>query len=78
MAENQRVYTRRKIKVIKNLEGVFKKYQPEVGGIYEGEVVKSPGNRIGWRNSEFCVINILDKKIVLRKGEYEIMEDINE
>lgn len=65
------------IKVIKEVLDIFQKYQPKVGKIYDAELspqaVKRFDNRWGSGKMEFCVINVLDKKIVLRKGEYEIV-----
>ena len=41
-------------------------YRPEVGMVYDaqkGETVR--------HNKDFVVVDILDKRIVLRKGDYE-------
>ena len=64
------------VKVIKEVLDIFQKYQPKVGKIYDAEL--SPSNSKCGRyylggKREFCVVNVLDKKIVLRKGEYEIV-----
>lgn len=65
------------VKVIKEVLDIFQKYQPKVGKIYDAELSPQAGkrfdNRWGSGKMEFCVINVLDKKIVLRKGEYEIV-----
>lgn len=63
------------IKVIKDAEGVFPEYMPEVGKVYEAKYVPRSRRHNGTGNGEFCVINILDKKIVLRSGEYELVEE---
>lgn len=57
-----------KIKAIKPLPGVYVKYQPEVGKIYDAEYCTI-------RQSAICIINILDKRIVLRQDEFEIVEE---
>ena len=59
-----------KVRIIQHLPGVYPKYQPEIGRIYDAEHGKSSK----YQNSETCVIDILDKRIALRKGEYEIVE----
>lgn len=65
------------IKVIKELLEIFPEYQPKVGQIYDAELSPQAGKRFdntwGSGKMEFCVITVLDKKIVLRKGEYEIV-----
>lgn len=64
-----------KVKIIKPLNGVFAEYQPVVGGVYDAIY----NNRITshkWNShSCTCIIDVKDKKICLRKGEYEILED---
>ena len=66
-----------KIKVIKEVTDIFPKYRPQVGQVYDAVV--SPGYNASGRKSrwsgkaEFCVIDVLDKRIALRKGEYEIV-----
>lgn len=64
------------IKVIKEVDDIFTKYQPKVGQIYDAELspatIRSGGH--GNHKPEFCIVNVLDKKIALRKGEYEIVQ----
>lgn len=58
----------------KALEGVFPEYQPEIGKVYEAEYV--PSKKYGKSkptNAAFCVVTIRDKRIILRKGEFEIV-----
>ena len=55
-----------KIKVVKEVLSIYAMYRPEVGKIYDalrGESVR--------HQKDFVVLDILDKKIILRKGEYE-------
>lgn len=58
-----------KVKAIKELAGVFPKYQPVIGKIYDGKYRRSPAGE-----GSFCIIPILDKQIVMRSGEYEIVD----
>lgn len=64
-----------KVKVLCPLPGVYPEYQPEVGKIYDADYRKVNHRTSGQVNGPVCVINILDKRICLRKGEYEIVED---
>jgi hypothetical protein len=59
-----------KIRAIKELPGVYLKYQPVIGKIYDGVYRQSASNV-----ASFCVIPILDKMIVLRNGEFEVIDD---
>lgn len=66
---------KRKIRVTKLIREIFPKYRPQPGEIYDAEY--SPARRevkchyAG--KGEFAVIDILDKRIVLRRGEFEIV-----
>lgn len=61
------------IRVIKAPEGVLPELMPEVGRIYRAtKSVRRPGVQ---QFTEFCWIELKDKKIVLRKGEYEIVAE---
>ena len=64
-----------KIRVVKEVTDIFPEYRPEVGKVYEARY--KPRTREKWLSSvpEFCVIDILDKQIVLRSGEFEIVEE---
>jgi hypothetical protein len=65
-----------KVKVIREALDIFPEYRPKVGTVYDAEY--SPGRWIPRKNyagkAEFAVVNILDKRIVLRKGEFEIVK----
>ena len=61
------------IRVIKAPEGVLPELMPEVGAVYRAQKsVRRPGNQ---QYPEFCWIEMKGKKIVLRKGEYEIVAE---
>lgn len=61
-----------KVKILQSLPGVYPKYQPEIGKIYDAEY--RPVEKRGTSScSAVCLIDILDKRIALRKGEYEIV-----
>lgn len=62
---------KRKIKVVRDIP-VFTKYRPLVGKIYDA--VYSPAYAVNSNGKgEFCVIDVLDKKIILRAGEFEVV-----
>lgn len=54
------------------LPDVFSHLQPVPGAIYDAEYVRPPS--VGSGNfKDFCVINVNDKKIVMRRGEFVII-----
>lgn len=58
-----------KIRVIKEVIDIFPEYIPKVGMVYDA-IYRNPRRIM----TEFCVIDVLDKRIVLRRGEFEIVE----
>lgn len=61
------------IRVTKAPEGVLPELMPEVGAVYRAQKsVRRPGVQ---QFAEFCWIELKGKKIVLRKGEYEIVAE---
>lgn len=63
-----------KVKILSPLPEVFPSYQPTVGQVYDASY-HSSSRRGKSTASEVCLIDVKDKKIALRKGEYEIVED---
>jgi hypothetical protein len=59
-----------KIKVLKELEGVWARYQPEVGKVYDADFAHNRGVKA----REVAVIDINGKKILLRWHEFEVVE----
>lgn len=61
------------IRVVKEPAGVLPELMPEVGAVYRAtKSVRRPGVQ---QFAEFCWIEMKGKKIVLRKGEYEIVAE---
>lgn len=58
-----------KVKCIKHLEGVYPYLQPEIGKGYEAEYFWPR-----YKTAETAVIDISGKKIIMRRGEFEIVE----
>lgn len=61
------------IRVVKEPTGVLPELMPEVGRVYRAtKSVRGPNTQ---QFAEFCWIELKGKKIVLRKGEYEIVAE---
>jgi hypothetical protein len=65
-----------KVRILCALPEVYPKYQPKVGEVYEAYYKKTQFRSGGKAYNPVCVIEVLDKKICLRKGEYEILEGL--
>lgn len=64
-----------KVRILKPLAGVYPKYQPKVGGIYDA-IYKNERYKKNRRSRyTVCIITVLDKKICLKKDEYERVEE---
>lgn len=64
-----------RIRIVKELDGVYPQYQPKVGTVYNAEYVESKNKRR--KVPAVCVVNICSKKIIVRKNEYEIVGELN-
>lgn len=60
-----------KIRITKEIDGLYPQYQPKVGKVYHAEYIEPTYTY--QKGSAICVVNILDKRIILRKGEFEIV-----
>lgn len=60
--------SRVKIRVTRDVQKIFEEYRPKVGEIYDAEYSDPKKFK-----TEFCVVDIGDKRIVLRKGEFEVV-----
>lgn len=65
------VRTKCKLKIIKEVEGVYPKYSPQVGKIYDGEYVDTSKEYKPY--PPVCIVTICGKRIVVRKNEFEIV-----
>ena len=69
-----------KIRIIRPLNGVYPKYQPAVGKIYDVTLypaMKGTNRKSRESCAECVAIDIAGKKIVVRKDEYEMIESVN-
>ena len=60
-----------KIRIIKELEGLYQECQPKVGKIYDAEYIDSSKEYRSY--PPVCIINIAGKRIIVRKNEFEIV-----
>ena len=60
-----------KIRIIKEITDLLPQYQPKVGKIYDAEYREATQKCKPL--PAICVIDMLGKKIMIRKGEYEIV-----
>ena len=65
-----------KVRILCHLPEVYTKYQPKVGEIYDAYYRKETQRKNGKVYAPVCYIEVLDKKICLKKGEYEIVEGV--
>lgn len=59
-----------KIKVIKEILELWPECRPDVGKVYDANYVKGTG-----KAGDVAVIDLAGKKILLRKKEFEIVDD---
>ena len=62
-----------KIRIIKDIEGIVPEYQPKVGTVYDAEYIDSSKEYRSY--PPVCIINIAGKRIIIRKNEFEIVEE---
>ena len=60
-----------RIRVTKEVTDIFPRCRPEVGGIYDA-IYRNPRLNL----AELCVIEVRGMKIILRRGEFEVVEVI--
>lgn len=62
-----------KIRITKEIEGIYQEYCPKFGKIYNAEYIES--NITYQKGHAICVVNIAGKRIIVRENEFEIVED---
>jgi hypothetical protein len=65
----------RKVRVLKYLDGVFPEYQPVVGKVYDAIYNVKHRYKLDSQRTYICIIDVKDKKICLKPGEYELVGD---
>ena len=61
-----------KIRIVKEITDLLPQYQPKVGGVYDARYAEAAYNKYR-PTPAICVIDILGKQIMIRKGEFEIV-----
>lgn len=61
-----------KIRIVKELAGVYPELQPKVGEIYDARYSEAAYNKYR-PTPAICVVEILGKQIMVRKDEFEIV-----
>ena len=65
-----------KVRIIKEIEGVFPEYRPKVGKVYEAEYIDSSKN--SKKFPPVCIVNIAGKRIIVQKKEFEIVGSVKD
>ena len=68
--EQKPKFVKCKIKVIKEILDIWPECRPQVGKVYDAEYVLGTG-----KARDVAVIDLAGKRILLRMGEFEVVED---
>ena len=60
-----------KIRITKEIAGIYPQYQPKIGKTYDAEYIESTYK--GGKCQPICVIDIAGKRIIIRQDEFEIV-----
>lgn len=60
-----------KIRIIKQISGLYPQYVPKVGKIYNAEYIDS--SKAYKSFPPVCIIKMAGKRIIIRKNEFEIV-----
>lgn len=61
-----------KIRITKEIIGLYQQYQPKVGKVYDAEY-KEPYQSFQ-KFPPLCIINIAGKRIIIRQDEFELVK----
>lgn len=64
--------TKCKIRITQDIPDLFPECQPKVGEIYDAEYIASYHSY--QRFKPICIIDVAGKRIIVREGEFEILE----
>ena len=64
---------KRKIRIIKEILGIYPQYQPKLGKVYFAEYIESTTCAVR-KAAPICVINMAGKRVIVRRDEFEIVE----
>lgn len=60
-----------KIRITKEIAGLFPECRPKVGKVYDAEYIDS--SKAYKKFPPVCILNIAGKRIIVRKDEFEIV-----
>lgn len=60
-----------KIRITKDIAGLYPQYKPKVGKIYDAEFIES--TCVTRKAPPVCIVDIAGKRIIVRKDEFEIV-----
>lgn len=60
-----------RIRIIKEICDIFPAFRPKLGNLYDAEYIDS--SKAYKSFPPVCIVNIAGKRIIIRKGEYEIV-----
>lgn len=61
-----------KIRITKEITGLFPQCCPKVGKVYDAEYIETTNRQI--KRPPICVVDILGKRIIVRQDEFELVE----
>ena len=65
-----------KIRIIKEITGLFPECCPKVGKVYDAEYIDS--SKAYKKFPPVCILNIAGKRIIVRKNEFEIVGSVKD
>lgn len=65
-----------KIRITKEIEGLYPQYTPKIGKIYDAEYIESTCKQV--KAPPICVVWISGKRIIIRKDEFEIVGGVKD
>lgn len=61
-----------KIRITKDIAGIYPQYRPKLGKTYRAEYIEyETANR---KTIAICIVDMLGKRIIVRSDEFEILE----
>ena len=60
-----------KVRIIKDIEGLFQECKPKMGKVYDAEYIDS--SKEYKKFPPVCIINLAGKRIIIRKNEFELV-----
>lgn len=65
-----------KIRITKDIEGLFPHCTPKIGKVYDAEYIESTCKQV--KAPPICIVGIAGKRIIIRKDEFEILRFVKD